>query len=97
MSPLEFMQWLAALVPRPRLHLIRVHGVLASNAKPRALVEQQAHEQRREGHRYHRERRRCLLGSLGSSWALGGSLSANRHAASSAVILARRHGAVKLF
>ena len=38
MSPLEFMQWLAALVPRPRLHLIRVHGVLAPNAKPRALV-----------------------------------------------------------
>jgi hypothetical protein len=27
-SPLEFMQRLAALVPRPRLHLIRFHGVL---------------------------------------------------------------------
>ncbi|MEQ1881029.1 MAG: hypothetical protein ABL878_08670 [Burkholderiales bacterium] len=27
------MQRLAALVPRPRLHLIRFHGVLASNAK----------------------------------------------------------------
>jgi len=25
MSPLEFMQRLAALVPRPRLHLIRFH------------------------------------------------------------------------
>ncbi|MDV6345792.1 transposase [Nitrosomonas sp. Is37] len=33
MSPLEFMQWLAALVPRPRLNLIRFHGVLAPNAK----------------------------------------------------------------
>ena len=32
------MQRLAALVPRPRLHLIRFHGVLAHNAKPRALV-----------------------------------------------------------
>ena len=32
------MQRLAALVPRPRLHLIRFHGVLAPNAKPRALV-----------------------------------------------------------
>jgi len=31
MSPLEFMQRLAALVPRPRLHLIRFHGVLAPN------------------------------------------------------------------
>jgi Putative transposase len=41
MSALEFMQRLAALVPRPRLHLIRFdrlragrfHGVLAPNAK----------------------------------------------------------------
>ena len=31
-SPLEFMQRLAAQVPRPRLHLIRFHGVLAPNA-----------------------------------------------------------------
>jgi len=38
MSPLEFMQRLAALVPRPRLHLIRFHGVLAPNAKLRAQV-----------------------------------------------------------
>src|SRR5207249_450079 len=32
MEPLEFMERLAALVPRPRLHLIRFHGVLAPNA-----------------------------------------------------------------
>jgi Putative transposase len=38
MSPLEFMQRLAALVPRPRLHLIRFHGVLAPNARLRAPV-----------------------------------------------------------
>ena len=38
MSPLEFMQRLAALVSRPRLHLIRFHGVLAPNAKLRAMV-----------------------------------------------------------
>ena len=40
--PLEFMQRLAALVPRPRLHLIRFHGVLApsstTSAKLRAMV-----------------------------------------------------------
>ena len=30
MSPLEFMQRLAALVPRPRLHLIRFYGVLGA-------------------------------------------------------------------
>ena len=38
MSPLEFMQRLAALVPRPRLHLIRFHGVLDANTGPRAAI-----------------------------------------------------------
>jgi Putative transposase len=38
MSPLEFMQCLAALVPRSRLHLIRFHGVLAPNAKLRPQI-----------------------------------------------------------
>ena len=38
MSPLEFLQRLAALVPRPRLHLIRFHGVLAPNAKLRPAI-----------------------------------------------------------
>ena len=42
MSPLEFMQRLAALVPRPRPHLIRFHGVLApsstTSVKLRELV-----------------------------------------------------------
>ena len=38
MSPLEFMQHLAALVPRPRLHLIRFHGVLAPHAGLRAAI-----------------------------------------------------------
>jgi hypothetical protein len=44
MSPMEFMQRLAALVPRPRLHLIRFHGVLAPNAKLRAQVVPQGPE-----------------------------------------------------
>jgi hypothetical protein len=44
MSPLEFMQRLAALVPRPRLHLIRYHGVLAPNARLRPRVVPQGPE-----------------------------------------------------
>jgi len=36
MEPLKFMKRLAALVPRPRLHLIRFHAVLALNAKWRS-------------------------------------------------------------
>ena len=38
MSPLVFLQRLAALVPRPRLHLIRFHGVVAPNARLRVQV-----------------------------------------------------------
>ena len=38
MTGLEFMQKLAALVPRPRLNLIRYHGVLAPNAKWRSQI-----------------------------------------------------------
>ncbi|WP_367180953.1 transposase [uncultured Piscinibacter sp.] len=44
MSPLGFMQRLAALVPRPRLHLLRFHGVLAPNATLRAMVVPQEPE-----------------------------------------------------
>jgi len=45
MQPQEFMQRLAALVPRPRLHLIRFHGVLAPHAKLRAVnIPQPTHK-----------------------------------------------------
>ncbi len=37
-EPLDFLARLAALVPRPRSHLIRYHGVLAPNARHRRLV-----------------------------------------------------------
>ncbi len=48
MSPLESMQRLAALVPRPRLHLIRIHGVLAPNAKLRAMVVPKVHPEQQQ-------------------------------------------------
>ena len=44
MGPLEFMQRRSALVPRPRLHPIRFHGVRASHAKLRPLVVPQEPE-----------------------------------------------------
>ena len=34
-APLEFIEKLAALVPPPRMHIIRYHGVFAPNAKAR--------------------------------------------------------------
>ena len=43
MSPLEFMQRLVALVPRPQLHLFRFDA-LASNSKRRARVVPQGPE-----------------------------------------------------
>jgi len=35
MTPTEFIEKLAALVPPPRVHLIRYHGVLAPHAADR--------------------------------------------------------------
>jgi hypothetical protein len=37
-EPLDFIARLAALVPRPRTHLVRFHGLLAPNARHRRLV-----------------------------------------------------------
>ncbi len=65
MNPLEFLQRLAARVPRPRWHLIRLgvrvtslrdvsgpplreHGVLAHNARLRAMVVPTAPPEQRE-------------------------------------------------
>jgi hypothetical protein len=48
MSPLEFLQRLAAVVPRPMLHLIRFHGVLAPNARLRAQVVSQGAQETAE-------------------------------------------------
>ena len=38
MQPLELMEKLAALVPRPRVHLTRFLGVLAADSKHRRLL-----------------------------------------------------------
>ena len=37
-APLDFMARLAALVPKPRVHLMRYHGVFAPHSRWRALV-----------------------------------------------------------
>jgi hypothetical protein len=38
LTPLELIERLAALIPPPRLHRLRYHGVLATNAPQRAQV-----------------------------------------------------------
>jgi hypothetical protein len=38
LDPLDFIARLAALIPPPRFHMVRYHGVLAGHAKARAEV-----------------------------------------------------------
>ena len=38
LDPLDFLSRLTSLIPRPRIHLIRFHGVFAPNCKYRSLV-----------------------------------------------------------
>ena len=38
MSPLELLEKITAIIPRPRVHLTRFHGVLAPHYKYRDLV-----------------------------------------------------------
>ena len=51
LDPVDFIARLAALVPRPRAHLIRYHGVFAPNCKHRhRIVPNPAHPSAREPH-----------------------------------------------
>jgi len=47
-SPLEFLEKLSALVPPPRIHLTRFHGILAPHSKFRSLVVPQIVEEKIE-------------------------------------------------
>lgn len=53
-SPLDFLSKLAALIPRPRHHLVRYHGVLAPNARMRKhVVPRQPKTNTDEKHAHH--------------------------------------------
>ena len=41
LDPLDFLSRLASLIPRPRIHLVRFHGVFAPNCKYRSLITPQ--------------------------------------------------------
>ena len=43
LSPLELIEKLAALIPPPRLNLVRYHGILAPNACDRRLGTHSLH------------------------------------------------------
>ena len=42
LDPLDFLSRLASLIPRPKIHLIRFHGVFAPNCKYRSLIVPQS-------------------------------------------------------
>ena len=67
MTPPEFIQRLAALVPRPRLHRIRFHGALTPNAKLRALVAPQGPEKEEQAAECKVEHAQARPGRIG--WA----------------------------
>ena len=51
LDPIEFIARLAALVPRPRAHLTRYHGVFAPNFKHRLrIIPNSVHQSAREPH-----------------------------------------------
>ena len=47
-SPLEFLEKLSALVPPPRIHLTRFHGILAPHSKFRHMVVPQMPEEKED-------------------------------------------------
>ena len=47
-SPLDFISKLVALVPRPRRHLVRYHGVLAPNARIRPSIVPAKHRRKKQ-------------------------------------------------
>lgn len=54
-SPLDFLSKLAALIPRPRHHLVRYHGVLAPNARMRKHVVPRRPKTTTDGKQDHHE------------------------------------------
>ncbi|MCA9697138.1 MAG: transposase, partial [Myxococcales bacterium] len=59
LAPLDLIARLCALIPPPRSHMMRYHGVLAVHANARAEVVQRVHllEQQRRRHHLHPHQR----------------------------------------
>jgi hypothetical protein len=58
LEPLDFIARLAALVPPPRRHLTRYHGVFAPNSRLRALITPAGRGSGKQRHRQQGARRR---------------------------------------
>jgi hypothetical protein len=64
LSPLELLEKLAALVPPPRINLIRYHGVLAPHAKDRDKIVPAGKRKRDEADRAKRSKHRLAWAAL---------------------------------
>lgn len=64
LSPMELLEKLAALVPPPRINLVRYHGVLAAHAKDRDKIVPAGKRARDEADRVRRGRHRLAWAAL---------------------------------
>jgi hypothetical protein len=64
LSPLELLKKLAALVPPPRINLVRYHGVLAAHAKDRDKIVPAGKRERNEADRAKRGKNRLAWAAL---------------------------------
>ena len=59
-SPLDFISKLAALIPAPRIHLSRYHGIFASHAKNRDQFINQQNKTELTDNRTEKEKVACM-------------------------------------
>jgi len=64
LSPMELLEKLAALVPPPRINLVRYHGVLAANAKDRDKIVPAGKRERDEAGRAAASKNRLAWAAL---------------------------------
>ena len=65
LDPLDFLSRLASLIPRPRLHLTRFHGVFAPHFKYRSLVTPQSVLKEKTSHKKQKKEKK----SYSMGWA----------------------------
>ena len=65
LSPLDFLSRLTSLIPRPRIHLIRFHGVFAPNCKYRSLIVPQTALTEKISHKAQKKQKKILFHGLG--------------------------------
>ena len=69
LSPLEFLSRLTSIIPRPRIHLIRFHGVFAPHCKYRSLIVPQPVPTDKTSHKEQEKEKKKEKKSYSMPWA----------------------------